>query len=225
MINNDIFRRLRFILNYNDQQMVETFAQAGALVQKQQVVEWLKREEDEGFTNLIDVKFAEFLNGLINVKRGKRDGEQKPAEKKLNNNLILLKLKIAFNLKAEDIIELLSTAGFNMNKGELSAFSRKPDHKHYREVKDQVIRNLLKGLELKYRTDVKRQDVNPLDRKVQHTIADKQKQVVAKKKKKAQPKTPKEKTLYVNPNAKTATKDSGRKTLKLRSEDIWKDVE
>ncbi|QOL25061.1 DUF1456 family protein [Thalassotalea sp. LPB0316] len=225
MINNDIFRRLRFILNYNDQQMVDTFAQADALVTKQQVSDWLKREEDEGFANLVDVKFAEFLNGLINVKRGKREGEQKPAEKKLNNNLILLKLKIAFNLKAEDIIELLSAAGFKMNKGELSAFSRKPDHKHYRECKDQVIRNLLKGLELKYRTDVKRQDVKPLDRKVQHSMADKQKQQAVKKNKPAQPKAPKEKTLYVNPNAKKPATDSGRKKLKLRSEDIWKDVE
>lgn len=29
-------------------------------------------------------------------------------------------------------------------------FSRKPDHKHYRECKDQMLRNVLKGVQIKY---------------------------------------------------------------------------
>lgn len=221
MNNNDIFRRLRFILNYTDQQMVDTFAQAEGLVTKQQVTEWLKREEDDDFANLTDVRFATFLNGLINQKRGKREGKQMPAEKKLNNNLILTKLKIAYNLKAEDIIELLKSAGFNLSKGELSAFSRKPDHKHYRECKDQVLRNLLKGLELKFRSDVTREDNVSLDKKVYHSKAEPAKKHKATR----SPKAPREKTLYVNPNASTPKPKTSRKTLKLKSEDIWKDVE
>ena len=62
-------------------------------------------------------------------------------------------LKIALNLKAEEIIELLALAGFHIGKHELSAFFRRADHKHYRECKDQILRNFLKGVQLKVRED------------------------------------------------------------------------
>ena len=69
------------------------------------------------------------------------------------NNIILRKLKIALDLKAEDLVDILQLADFRMSKSELSAFFRKPGHKHYRECKDQVLRNFLKGMQLKYRDD------------------------------------------------------------------------
>ncbi|MCK5433009.1 MAG: DUF1456 family protein, partial [Gammaproteobacteria bacterium] len=37
---------------------------------------------------------------------------------------------------------------------ELSAFFRKPGHKHYRNCQDQVLRKFLKGLQLKYRNNI-----------------------------------------------------------------------
>jgi len=61
-----------------------------------------------------------------------------------------MKLKIALNLKAEDVLEIMGLAGFCLSKHELSAFFRKPDHKHYRDCKDQVLRTFLKGMQLKY---------------------------------------------------------------------------
>jgi uncharacterized protein YehS (DUF1456 family) len=64
---------------------------------------------------------------------------------------VFTKLKIALNFKAEDVLEVLGSTGHTLSKHELSAFFRKPDHKHYRECKDQVLRNFLKGLQLKYR--------------------------------------------------------------------------
>ncbi|AYC06892.1 Glutamate synthase (NADPH) large chain [Vibrio cholerae] len=51
------------------------------------------------------------------------------------------------NLKAEDILEILQLADFRLSKHELSAFFRKPDNKHYRECKDQVLKSFLLGLE------------------------------------------------------------------------------
>ena len=65
--------------------------------------------------------------------------------------MIFMKLKIALNLKAEDVLEVLALADLRISKHELSAFFRKPDNKHYRECKDQILRNFLKGLQLKYR--------------------------------------------------------------------------
>ena len=52
---------------------------------------------------------------------------------------------------AGDILAILSLADFSMSKHELSAFFRKPGHKHYRECKDQILRNFLGGLQHKMR--------------------------------------------------------------------------
>ena len=62
-----------------------------------------------------------------------------------------MKLKIALNLKADDVIKILALADVKISKHELSAFFRRPDNRHYRECKNQILRNFLKGLQLKYR--------------------------------------------------------------------------
>jgi uncharacterized protein YehS (DUF1456 family) len=64
--------------------------------------------------------------------------------------MVLMKLKIALNLKAEDVLALLEFAKLRLSKHELSAFFRRKDHKQYRECLDQVLRNFLQGLQLKY---------------------------------------------------------------------------
>jgi len=94
---------------------------------------------------------ASFLDGLINEKRGKKDGPQAEPEKRLTNNIIFRKLKIALNLKDDDVLEIMSLANLRLSKHELSAFFRKPGHKNYRECQAQILRNFLKGVQLKYR--------------------------------------------------------------------------
>ena len=150
MTNNDVLRRVRYIFNYSDSKMIDIFAQADKTVTREQVCSWLKGEEQPDSLNCSDVLLATFLNGLINEKRGRREGQQPVPEKRINNNIVFMKLKIALNLKAEEILDLLERANFNLSKHELSAFFRKPDHKHFRPCKDQVLRNFLKGVELKY---------------------------------------------------------------------------
>jgi uncharacterized protein YehS (DUF1456 family) len=48
----------------------------------------------------------------------------------------------------------MDLADLRMSEHELSAFFRKPGHKHYRLCKDQILRNFLRGVQLKYRPDV-----------------------------------------------------------------------
>lgn len=151
MINNDMLRRLRYILNATNQQMLGLFSAGGLDVNEPQLLVWLKKEDEDGFEKLRDFEFSHFLNGLIIDKRGAQSDEPPAPEDTLNNNLIFRKLKIAFNLKAEDIIDILDEANFRLGKAELSAFFRKPEHKHYRECKAQVLRNFLMGLQLRYR--------------------------------------------------------------------------
>ena len=151
MTNNDILRRIRYTFNYDDSKVIFLFGSGGQKVTREQVCDWLKKDDDPAFQNCNDKQMATFLNGLINHKRGKREGPQPEPEKRLTNNLILLKLKIALNLKAEDILQIMELADFPLGKSELSAFFRKPGHNHYRSCKDQILRNFLKGLQLKYR--------------------------------------------------------------------------
>jgi uncharacterized protein YehS (DUF1456 family) len=69
----------------------------------------------------------------------------------LTNNIIFRKLRIALDLKAEDIIDIMNLTEVGISKPELSAFFRKPSNRHYRACKDQVLRNFLKGIQIKYR--------------------------------------------------------------------------
>ena len=150
MTNNDILRRIRYIFDINDKSMIAIFALADCEVTREEISDWLKKDDDPSYKACNDKQFATFLNGLINHKRGKKDGPQVKAEEKLNNNIIFRKLKIALNLKEEDTLALLKSAELIISKHELSAFFRRPDHKHYRVCKDQILRNFLKGLQLKY---------------------------------------------------------------------------
>jgi uncharacterized protein YehS (DUF1456 family) len=151
MTNNDVLRRVRYTFDFSDSEMVAIFDLAEVKTTAEQVVAWLKKEEQEGHETLTDPNLASFLNGLINLKRGKRDGEQPVPEDRLTNNMIFQKLRIALNLKAEDILEIMELANFRLSKHELSAFFRKPENKHYRECKDQILRNFLLGVQLQQR--------------------------------------------------------------------------
>lgn len=151
MDNNVILRRVRYIFDFNDTEMIELFGLADMEVNRSEVSNWLKKEEDEQFVKINDKKLATFLNGFINKKRGKREGPQPVAEKSLTNNMILRKFKIALNLKDEDVLEILYAADQHFSKHELSAFFRKPEQRQYRECKDQVLRNFIYGMQLLYK--------------------------------------------------------------------------
>ena len=153
MTNNDVLRRIRYIFAFSDSKMIAVFGLADHQVTREQISDWLKKEDDPAYQKCNDITLAIFLNGLINDMRGKKEGQQPQPEHRVNNNIILRKLKIALNMKDQDIIETLELAKLRMSKHELSAFFRKPGHKNYRDCKDQILRNFLKGVQLKYRTD------------------------------------------------------------------------
>lgn len=151
MVNNDVLRRVRYIFDFNDSKMIAIYGLADHHVSREEISAWLKKEGDEDYEECSDLLMAAFLNGLITDKRGAKDGQKPVIEKRLTNNMIFMKLKIALSLKAEDVMAILALADFKISKHELSAFFRKPEHKHYRECKDQILRNFLKGLQLKLR--------------------------------------------------------------------------
>lgn len=151
MTSNDVLRRLRYIFDWNDDKVMALFALGDYTASRAEISDWLKKDDDPSFKKCTDEKMARFLNGVIIDLRGKKEGSEPLVETRLTNNIVLRKLKIALNLKAEDIIELLQLSNFRLGKSELSSFFRKPDHRLYVECQDQILRNFLKGLQAKYR--------------------------------------------------------------------------
>lgn len=153
MTNNDIIRRIRYIFDYNDSKMIGIFSLVDYQVTREQISNWLKKEDEPEYVGILDKDLASFLNGMIIDKRGKKEGPLPVAEKRLNNNQILRKLRIALNFKDGDMLEILDLANLRVSKHELSAFFRKPTQSQYRVCKDQFLRNFLQGLQMRYRPE------------------------------------------------------------------------
>ena len=151
MNNNDVLRRIRYAFDYNDAKIIEIFNLGDLKVTREEISDWLKKDDDPAFQECSDLQLAKFLNGLIIDRRGKKEGQQPVPEKRMNNNIIFRKIKIALDLKAEDVLDILKLADMEISKHELSAFFRKSGHKHYRNCLDQVLRKFLHGVQLKYR--------------------------------------------------------------------------
>jgi hypothetical protein len=64
----------------------------------------------------------------------------------LTNNEILKKLRVALQLKDDDIIEILGLVDFKITKGALGDLFRAIDHPNYVDAGDQILRNFLNGL-------------------------------------------------------------------------------
>jgi uncharacterized protein YehS (DUF1456 family) len=147
MVSNDILRSVRYILKINNNDLVRIFALGEVDVTAEQLAPWLRKEDEEGFVRCPDILLSRFLNGLIYEKRG-RD-ESAPAlvvERRINNNIMLKKLRIAFSLKTDDIMAILTEQKFRISMPEITAMMRAPEHKNFRECGDQFLRYFLRGL-------------------------------------------------------------------------------
>ena len=142
---------MRYAFDFSDPLMLSIFKLGGYEGSRPELATWLAREGEPDFVLCEDINLARFLNGLIIKNRGpKEDGIPEP-ENFLSNNSVLRKLKIALNLQADDVLEILKLNEFTLSKHELSALFRRPEHKNYRECLDQVLRNFLDGMEKRYR--------------------------------------------------------------------------
>lgn len=139
------------MFDFSDPLMLSIFKLGGYEGNKSELASWLAREEEIGFVLCEDEKLARFLNGLIIKNRGPKGDEIPEPESVLSNNIVLRKLKIALNLQADDLLEMLKLNEFILSKHELSALFRSPDHKNYRRCLDQLLRNILDGMEKYYR--------------------------------------------------------------------------
>jgi len=146
LTNNDILQLIATTFELNSIALIDIFALADFTITDEQAITWLKAESDEAAETLSDTNLSVFLNGFINLKRGKRDGEQPLPQTHLNNNMVFQKLRIALDLKTEEIVDIFQLAKFDLSKHEVTAFFRKPGNKHYKECRDKTLKKFLQGV-------------------------------------------------------------------------------
>jgi uncharacterized protein YehS (DUF1456 family) len=154
MIHNDVLRRLRYAFNLTNEQMLDVFKLVDYEIPVEHLLNLLKKEEDAGFILCRDSVLCLFLDGWIISRRGRQEGEHKYGllvGETLSNNDILRKIRIALELKDEDMTAILELADLNVSKSELSALFRKRGHRNYKECGDQFLRNFLVGVTRRYR--------------------------------------------------------------------------
>lgn len=64
----------------------------------------------------------------------------------MNNNDIFKKLRVALQLRDDQIVEIMQLVDFRISTAEIGAFFRNADHPKYMDCGDQVLRNFLNGL-------------------------------------------------------------------------------
>jgi len=151
--NNEILRRIQHALNLKNAQIIKAIEQADVTVAHDQVINWLKDDNDKSCSTMKDKELAVFLNGFINLKRGKKEGVQPKPEVALTNNMIFMKLRIALNMKAEDVLDILEVVGISLSKYEIGAYFRKSENKNYKVCEDQLLCDFLNGVQFTNRPD------------------------------------------------------------------------
>lgn len=173
MDNNDILIRLRYALDIKDINMVEIFKLGGVMVTKEELKKMLLKSDSSsnpgsekkalpstGDSSKCSNRMLEsFLNGLITLKRGKKEPVPGESEKQIFmikedwnvNNVFLKKVKIALSLTGEDMLEIFNNGGITLSNGELSAVLRREGQRNYKVCQDRYVRLFLKGLAVRYR--------------------------------------------------------------------------
>ncbi len=153
MTNNYILRNIRYALNLDDSEMHAIFSLGGHDIDSATLSALLKKEDETGHIACSDNIIGLFLDALIVHKRGRKEpgpGKIKPAA--LTNNDILKKLRIALELREDDMLNILKLGDVDISKSELTALFRKKGHKHYKECGDQFLRYFFKGLAVRQRS-------------------------------------------------------------------------
>ncbi|WP_372016403.1 YehS family protein [Pseudoxanthomonas sp. 10H] len=154
MINNDVLRSIRYMLDLGDVHVVELvhLVDPDFQLDRADIPALLKKDGEPGMVPCGDPLLARFLDGLVVHFRG-RDERQppRPVDARITNNLVLKKLRVAFQLRDVDLHAIFDSAGFPLARPELSALFRQPGHPNYRPCGDQILRHFLKGLTLRLR--------------------------------------------------------------------------
>lgn len=144
MNNNELLRQLRRLLAVNESTLSEIYALSGHQHTADALRAQLRHENEEGFAACTHDTIAHLLDAII---KQRRDIDPNPStEQPLSNNQILKKLRIAYELKDDDMHRLLESEELSVSKQELKSLFRKEGHKNYRACPDKTLVGFLKAL-------------------------------------------------------------------------------
>ena len=152
MTTNDILKRVRYAVRLGDAAMLDMLDKGSKSVSRELLDSWFLDEGDAAYAECPRDALGALLDGMILVLRGPSDRPPEPGAvaEVPDNNMVLKKLRIALELKEEDLIAIMKLSNVELSRNELTALFRKRGHKNYRECMDQFLRNFLAGL-AKYR--------------------------------------------------------------------------
>lgn len=152
MLNNDVLRSLRYILKTDDPTVAAIVGLGGGAITRTEVAAFMKEVDEPGYATCSHRLMACFLDGLIVHRRGRQEGAAPaPLEKIVTNNVVLKKLRVAFELKDSEVIAMMADGGCPVSRSELSALCRVPSHNNFRAAGDQFLRNFLRSLTTRMR--------------------------------------------------------------------------
>jgi len=135
-------------LKLDDAALLNIFRLADPQVGPEDVRDILKDESEADFVHCSDEGIALFLDGLIIYKRGDNGKPRIQAEvPEMTNNAIWKKLRIALELKEEDILTLMKKSGMAMTPAELTPYFRKEGQRNFKRCNDKTLTNFIKALE------------------------------------------------------------------------------
>jgi uncharacterized protein YehS (DUF1456 family) len=146
MKNSDRFIKICNSLKLETIDIVEMLA-LSQVEKTEEEVEAILDDEAE-----VDFELVEsFLNGLIVFNRGENNNGKKRVPTTVEdprsiNNVVLKKIKIAFSLDTEGMLELLNEGEIKTSKEKLSSLFRKEGHKSYKYCRDVYINEFLNAL-------------------------------------------------------------------------------
>jgi uncharacterized protein YehS (DUF1456 family) len=146
MTNNYVLKLIQRAIDISEVDILKIYKSMDKKITKEDVEDILREEQDEKFILLSDDGFLLFLDGLIEWRRGKSKTKSKKVIKTyLNNNVILKKLRIAFDLKDEQMIKLFSLVEQEITSSELTPYFRKEGHVNFKRCSDSTLKKFIKG--------------------------------------------------------------------------------
>ena len=149
MDNNGVLARLRYLLDVSDAKVADMIRSTGLDISEHEVAFMLRDEAAEGFIPCPNSVLGAFLDALILERRGPPAPGTATSpfdNRRLTNNGILKKLRVAFKLSEADMEEAMALGEMKLSKPELRALFRSEDQPNYRPCGDQVLRKFLAGL-------------------------------------------------------------------------------
>lgn len=147
MNTNAIFYQLVQSLQLTPAQVSQWFAAVGVELGEAELNGVLN---NTAATALPQPLLAQLLDHWVETLRGPKSGSagEAPAVKRLSNNDVLKKLRIAYQLQESDIRELLKTVTIELTKSDLLALFRKPGHAQFKACDDELVLDFITGLGL-----------------------------------------------------------------------------